>query len=182
MPRLIFAGHTGHCVGFIVGRLKWHILTLISANCLLLHQNRCVKLILPQERIKLLFSGKMKKKKKDPVSNQNFQHVRDYTAEQQNTTRKKHTVWATSWQNLLLPYANNRGADQCNTSICYSRNFKTLASLCSWAGRFESYLWSQTPKTGFLMTSSYDIWTTCLWSVLPGRTQTGLLWWLRKLA
>ena len=26
-----------------------------------------------------------------------------------------------------------------STSTCYSRNFKTLASLCSWAGRFESY-------------------------------------------
>ena len=25
-----------------------------------------------------------------------------------------------------------------NTSICYSRNFKTLASLISWAGRFKS--------------------------------------------
>ena len=29
---------------------------------------------------------------------------------------------------------------QYNTSTCYSRNFKTLASLCSRAGRFESYL------------------------------------------
>ena len=27
-----------------------------------------------------------------------------------------------------------------NTSTCYSRNFKTLASLWSWADRFESYL------------------------------------------
>ena len=26
------------------------------------------------------------------------------------------------------------------TSTCYSRNFKTVASLCSWAGWFESYL------------------------------------------
>ena len=28
---------------------------------------------------------------------------------------------------------------QYNTSTCCSRNFKTVASLCSWAGRFDSY-------------------------------------------
>ena len=54
-----------------------------------------------------------------------------------------------------MAYANNKGADQpghprslisafvvrCLDSItCYSRNFKTLSSLISWAGRFESYL------------------------------------------
>ena len=27
-----------------------------------------------------------------------------------------------------------------NTSSCYIQNFKTLASLCLWAGQFESYL------------------------------------------
>ena len=32
------------------------------------------------------------------------------------------------------------------------QNFKTLASLCSWAGRFESYLVAKSRKTGFLMT------------------------------
>ena len=38
-----------------------------------------------------------------------------------------------------------------NTSTCYSRNFKTLASLISWADRFESYLVAATPlKQGFL--------------------------------
>ena len=54
-----------------------------------------------------------------------------------------------------MPYANNKGADQpgiravisafvvrCLDSIIslLIRNFKPLASLCSWAGRFESYL------------------------------------------
>ena len=61
--------------------------------------------------------------------------------------------WALSWENLFMPYANNKGADQpahprlcCslpgkyNTSTCYSRNFKTLASFWSRPGRFESYL------------------------------------------
>ena len=59
----------------------------------------------------------------------------------------------TSWENLFMPYVNNKGADQpalprslisvfvvrC-LDTCWSRNFKTLASLCSWADRFESYL------------------------------------------
>ena len=67
--------------------------------------------------------------------------------------------WAPSWQNLFIHYANNKDADQpahphslistfivrCldstnYTSTCYFQSFKTLASLCSWAGRFESYL------------------------------------------
>ena len=30
--------------------------------------------------------------------------------------------------------------EEYNTSTCYSRNFKTLASLCGCAGWFESYL------------------------------------------
>ena len=33
-------------------------------------------------------------------------------------------IWATSWENLFMPYANNKGADQ-------PLLFKTLASLCS---------------------------------------------------
>ena len=59
---------------------------------------------------------------------------------------------------MFMPYVNNKGADQpahprslisvfvvrCLDNIiplifCI-RNFKPLASLCSWAGRFESYL------------------------------------------
>ena len=59
--------------------------------------------------------------------------------------------WATSWENLFMQYANNKGADQpaqsdqrlcfrCldsiyNTSTFYTRNFKPLPNLC---GRFES--------------------------------------------
>ena len=49
----------------------------------------------------------------------------------------------------VLPYANNKGADQrlyCsllrqyNISSFYIRNFKTLASFCGCVGRFESNL------------------------------------------
>ena len=55
----------------------------------------------------------------------------------------------------VLPYANNKGPDQPTQSdqrICCSLprqyniscfciwNLKPLAGLCSWAGRFESYL------------------------------------------
>ena len=66
-------------------------------------------------------------------------------------------IWATSWENLFMQYANNKGADQpahprslistfvvrCLDSIvssCYIWNFKTLASLCLWADWFESNL------------------------------------------
>ena len=71
---------------------------------------------------------------------------------------KWHTVllkikWATSWENLFIPYANNKDADQpahprslisvfvvrCLDSL-FTCSFKTLASLWSWSGRFESYL------------------------------------------
>ena len=65
------------------------------------------------------------------------------------------TKWATSWENLFMPYANNNGADQpahprsvisafvvrCLDNIIssfYIRNLKPLSSFCSWAGRFES--------------------------------------------
>ena len=41
------------------------------------------------------------------------------------------TVWSVPLFSLPRSY---------NTSSCYIRNFKTLASLCLWAGRFESYL------------------------------------------
>ena len=78
-------------------------------------------------------------------------------------------IWATSWENLFMPYANNKGADQpahlhslistfvvrCLDSIIplvskpeisslYLASVAEQASLC--------LTWSQTPKTGFLVT------------------------------
>ena len=47
---------------------------------------------------------------------------------------------------------------QYNTSTCYGWNFKTLASLCSLAGWFESY-----PKTGFLVTGLILCWWILWW-------------------
>ena len=65
-------------------------------------------------------------------------------------------TWDMSWEILLMPYENNKGADQpvhphslisafllrCldSTSHFYICNFMTLACFCSWAARFESYL------------------------------------------
>ena len=64
------------------------------------------------------------------------------------SAKVKEIIWATSWET----YASNKDADQpaylrspINVFIvhclgsCYIKNFKTLASFCSWAGRFESY-------------------------------------------
>ena len=41
-----------------------------------------------------------------------------------------------------------------NTYTCYSRNLKTLASLCSWADRFESYMVGN-PEDRFSWCGSY---------------------------
>ena len=53
-------------------------------------------------------------------------------------------IRATSWENLLLPYRSIRAVwslrRRYNISSFYIQNFKTLASLCSWPGRFESHL------------------------------------------
>ena len=46
-------------------------------------------------------------------------------------------IWATAWENLFLPYANNKGADQ--PAHC-------------WAGQFEYYLVGN-PKDRF----SHDV-------------------------
>ena len=49
-----------------------------------------------------------------------------------------------------MPYADNKGADQpiCTCS-CYIQNFKTPASLCPWADRFESYLVANSRRQVF---------------------------------
>ena len=73
-------------------------------------------------------------------------------------------ISAMSWENLFMPYADNKDANQpahprslssvfvicCLDSIMplvSIQNFKTLASFCGCAGCL-----SQTPKTGFLVT------------------------------
>ena len=80
----------------------------------------------------------------------------------------KHVIlWATSWENLFMIYANNKGADQpvhrgnlistfvvhCQDSIIPSywilNSRPWLVSVAEQAGL--SLTWSQTPKTGFLM-------------------------------
>ena len=65
--------------------------------------------------------------------------------------------WATSWENLFMPYTNNKGADQpahphslfSAFVVCFldiiiplfsKSNISRLASFCSWTGSFESYL------------------------------------------
>ena len=78
------------------------------------------------------------------------------------------TIWATSWENLFMPYANNIGADQPAHSrnlispfvvCCLDSIIPILAKskisrlwLVSVAEQASlSLTWSQTPKTGFLM-------------------------------
>ena len=88
-------------------------------------------------------------------------------------------IWASSWENLFMPYRNNKGADQpahlrslistfvvcCLDSIIssfYIWYFKPLASLCSWAGQFVSYLVT-SPEDRFSCDGAhlhlYEWWT-----------------------
>ena len=74
-------------------------------------------------------------------------------------------IWATSWENLFMPYENNKGADQhlfCllprvyNIFSFYVRNFKPLASFCGCAGWFESCLF-EYPKDRFSLDEAHLI-------------------------
>ena len=78
-------------------------------------------------------------------------------------------TWATSWQNLILPYVNNKGADQpahpcslisafvadCLDSIISLVSISDISSLCLASVAAQAGLsltWSHTPQTGFLVT------------------------------
>ena len=54
-------------------------------------------------------------------------------------------IWASSWENLS----------------CYIQNLKTLASFCSWAGQFESYLIAN-PEDRFSHDEAH-IWVNPYW-------------------
>ena len=70
-------------------------------------------------------------------------------------------IWASSWENMFLPYANNKGSlisaflVRCLDSIIPLLAIAEISSLllvsvAEQAGL--SLIWSQTPKTGFLVT------------------------------
>ena len=77
---------------------------------------------------------------------------------------------ATSRENLFMPYANNKDADQpvhprspisfFVISSFYIQNFKPLASLCSWADWFESYL-VKNPEDRFSRVVAHWILSGC---------------------
>ena len=88
--------------------------------------------------------------------------------------------WATSWENLFLPYANNKGADQpahprSLISTFIVRCLDSIISLVSISEISNLYVasvsakagmgitWSKTPKTGFLVTRlNYTFYTRLL--------------------
>ena len=85
------------------------------------------------------------------------------------------TIWATWWENLFMLYANNKCADQrslisafvvcCLDSVIPLVSISEISSLClaSVAAQAGSSLpWSQTPKTGFLVTR--HIWACWSWN------------------
>ena len=78
-------------------------------------------------------------------------------------------MWAMPWENLFMPYANNKGADRPARPHSLISTFvvRCLDSITSLIVIFEvsrlelacvsvqaglSHTWSKTPKTGFLMT------------------------------
>ena len=78
------------------------------------------------------------------------------------------SIWATSWENLIMPYANNKGADQSAhrrnlISTLVFRFLDSIMPLVSVSEILRLYLvsvaeqaglcltWSQTPKTDFLL-------------------------------
>ena len=78
-------------------------------------------------------------------------------------------IWATSWENLLMPYANNKDADQpahprrlistfvirCLDSIIPLFSVSEISSLYLASVAAQAGLnltWSETPKKGFLVT------------------------------
>ena len=88
MPGLIwvFAGCNGHFVGFVMLQLKR--VFIFSAGSLRL---KGCPLISPTESIY-----------KDATRTYNFSYF----------IKNIWMIWATSWENLFMPYANNKGADQ----------------------------------------------------------------------
>ena len=86
--------------------------------------------------------------------------------------------WATSWENLFMPYANNKGADQSAHPrslisafvVHYLDSIKPLVSLSESSNIYLASVaaqaglclaWSQTPKTGFLVARLNCIWRYC---------------------
>ena len=84
------------------------------------------------------------------------------------TCVSEYLVWATSWENLFIPYANNKGADQpvhlCSLISAFVVHFLDSIMLLVSVSKISSlYLasvavqaglcltWSQTLKTGFLV-------------------------------
>ena len=97
--------------------------------------------------------------------------------------------WATSWENLFMPYASNKDQDQtlhprsqtnafvirCLDSIIHLISVSKISSLYLTSVAVQaslSLLWSQIPTTGFLVTrlivrpvcwNSLDHYITCHW-------------------
>ena len=84
-------------------------------------------------------------------------------------------IWATSWENLILPCANNKGADQpahprslistfvvrfldSVIHVLATSEISRLACFCRWAGQFESYL-VENPKDRLSRDVAYLSWS-----------------------
>ena len=90
-------------------------------------------------------------------------------------------IWAKSWENLFMPYANNKGADQpehsrslisafvvrCLDSIIHLVSIPEISSFYLASVVVQTCFclpWSQTPKTGFLVMGLIWPVTVCIGS------------------
>ena len=118
MPRLIWvlAGHTGYFVGFVMLQLTYKNPSLLSAICMYHHQIvlDCLSMLLPFiicKYCKIIclilicsqFFLAFVSFRRSSVTSAELCHDK--------TCLLKYN-WATSWENLIMPYANNKGADQ----------------------------------------------------------------------
>ena len=94
------------------------------------------------------------------------------------------SIWAISWENLLMPYENNKDADprslisafvvRCmNSIISLVSTFAMswLACFCSWAGWFVSYLVKKSRRQVFLWCGSFNRPSSLKIIILMGRVK-----------
>ena len=106
-------------------------------------------------------------------------------------------IWATSWEKLFLPYPNDKGTDQpahpCSPISAFVVRYldsiiskQKLVFVAEQAGLCLT--WSQTPKTGFLVTwlilsmLFHNFVKFSLWNVMAAITMSidAHLTWLRN--
>ena len=117
-----------------------------------------------------------------------FQFGFRYSNDHEHQVKKKEECWVANLpqhmshvvRKPVLPYANNKGADQPAHPPSLIQNFKTLASFYRWASRFESYLVAN-PEDKFSYDEDHTIMFLSFRTDMSGQTvQTQIRLLLRE--